>query len=93
MTLLLQVPDAIVPSISGDISWLAVGLVLVVGAIIVFFFLKNIVVNTILGIIGWGVFTYVFHINLPFWPSLIVSAIFGLAGLGGMVVLGFLGLI
>lgn len=97
MTLLLQAPDAVAQtisnSISGNISWLLIGVVLFIAAAIVIYFLKNIVVNTILGLVGWGIVTYFFHIELPFWASLAVSAIFGLAGLGAMVVLGFLGIV
>ncbi len=95
MTLLLQAAEAtqtIANSVSGDWSWLIVGIVLVVGAFLVFMMLKNIVVNTILGLIGWGIATYLFHLQLPFWASLVVSAIFGLAGLGAMIVLAFLGI-
>lgn len=95
MTLLFQAAEAtqtIANSVSGDWSWLIVGLVLVVGAFLVFMMLKNIVVNTILGLIGWGIAVYVFNIQLPFWASLVVSAIFGLAGLGAMIVLAVLGI-
>jgi ABC-type Fe3+ transport system permease subunit len=95
MTLLYQTVEStqtIANSVSGDWSWLIVGIVLVVGAFLVFMILKNIVVNTILGLIGWGIATYLFHIQLPFWASLLVSAIFGLAGLGAMIVLAVLGI-
>lgn len=95
MTLLLQATNTsqtIANSVSGDWSWLIIGIVLVVGAFLVFMMLKNIVVNTILGLIGWGIAVYVFNIQLPFWASLVVSAIFGLAGLGAMIVLAFLGI-
>lgn len=87
------VPAEITNSISGNVSWLLIGIVLFIAAAIVIYFLKNIVINTALGLVGWGLLTYVFHIDLPFWVSLVVSAIFGLVGLGAMVVLGFLGII
>ncbi|MEK6970624.1 MAG: hypothetical protein AABW68_02925 [archaeon] len=96
MRLLLQVTDGVplvMNSVSGDWSWLIVGIILVVGALLVFHFLKNMVVNTILGLVGWGIATYLLHIQLPFWASLFVSAIFGLAGLGAMIVLAFLGIV
>jgi hypothetical protein len=96
MNLLLQAPDVtqtVANSISGDWSWLIVGIALVIGAFLVFTMLKNFVVNTILGLIGWGIAVYVFNIQLPFWASLVVSAIFGLAGLGAMIVLAFLGIV
>lgn len=80
-------------AISGNISWLLVGIAFFVVAAMLFFYLKNLVVNTILGVIGWAVLTYIFQLQLPFWASLIVSAIFGLAGLGVMVILAFLGIV
>lgn len=97
MTMIFQtaedVTTSITNSISGNVSWLLIGIALFVAAAIVIYFLKNIVVNTALGLVGWIILTYFFHVNMPFWASLIVSAIFGLAGLGAMVVLGFLGII
>lgn len=80
-------------SIAGNVSWLVLGVGLFIAAAIVILFLKNILVNAILGVIGWGLLTYVFHVSLPFWPSLIASAVFGLAGLGVMVLLAFFGII
>lgn len=96
MSLLLQATDVaatVANSVSGNWSWLAIGIGLFIAAAIVIFFLKNIIVNTILGLIGWGIVTFILHIQLPFWASLIVSAIFGLAGLGAMVVLAVLGIV
>lgn len=80
-------------AISGNISWLIVGIAFFIVAAMLFFYLKNLVVNTILGVLGWGVLTYIFHLQLPFWASLIVSAVFGLAGLGAIVILAFLGIV
>lgn len=91
-----QAPDAIASvqnSITGDPSWFVVGIVLFIAAVLVLHFLKNIVVNAILGVIGWAILTYVFHVNLPLLASLVVSAVFGLAGLGVLVILAFLGII
>ncbi len=97
MNILLQVPAApletVTNTISGNISWLLIGIVLFAAAAVVIYFLKNFIANAILGIIGWAVLTYVFHVPLPFLPSLLISAIFGLAGLGAMVVLAFLGIV
>jgi hypothetical protein len=53
--------------------------------------LKRIIENSVLGLIVWAVAKFVFGINLPFWTSLIVSAIFGLAGIGALLLLRFLG--
>ncbi|QQR92578.1 MAG: hypothetical protein IPJ89_05535 [Candidatus Iainarchaeum archaeon] len=85
--------DIVQNAISGDISWLFVGIAFFIVAAMLLFFLKNLIVNTILGVIGWAILTYVFQLQLPFWASLIVSAIFGLAGLGVMVILAFLGIV
>lgn len=85
--------DLVQSAISGDVSWLLVGIAFFVVAAMLLFFLKNLIVNTILGVIGWAILTYIFQIQLPFWASLIVSAIFGLAGLGVMVILAFLGIV
>ena len=77
----------------GNPALLIGGLVLVVAAVLIFVFLKKVIVNSILGIIAWGLLTFVFGVNLPFIPSLAVSIIFGLAGIGAMLVLRFFGLI
>ncbi|MBM3282274.1 MAG: hypothetical protein FJY86_02960 [Candidatus Diapherotrites archaeon] len=97
MNVIFQTPEAVTQtitnSIAGNISWLLIGIVFFIIAAMIVYFLKNIIVNTVLGLMGWGLLTYMFHIDLPFWASLVVSAIFGLAGLGVMVVLTVLGII
>ena len=77
----------------GNPAVLATGIGLVIVAAVVFFFLKKIIVNSILGVIAWAVLTYVFQIQLPFIQSLAVSVIFGPAGIGVMLVLRFFGLL
>ncbi len=76
----------------GDWKLLVIGIVLIVAAIAIFMFLKNIIANSIAGIIVWAIVVYAFGIQLSFWPSLIVSAIFGLAGIGALLILNFLGI-
>lgn len=97
MSLLFQTVEsagsAIQNTITGNPSWLVLGIGLFIAAAIVIFFLKNIIVHTALGLIGWAILTYVFHLNLPFLASLVASAVFGLAGLGAIVVLTVLGII
>ena len=96
MTFFWQVQAAgetIARSISGEWSWLVVGLALFIAAGIVIFFLKNVLINTALGLIGWGILTYIFQISIPFWVSLLVTGIFGLAGLGAIVMLAVLGIL
>ena len=68
------------------------GIILVVVAVVAFFLLKKIIVNSVLGIAAWVILTFVFQVNLPFIPSLAVSVIFGLAGIGAMLVLRFFGM-
>ncbi|MFH0970198.1 MAG: hypothetical protein V1776_01930 [Candidatus Diapherotrites archaeon] len=93
MTLFLQAMETINSSLLGNWGWLGIGIAFVIVALIVLYFLKNVIVNTVLGLLGWGILVYVFNVQLPFWPSLIVSAIFGLAGLGAMLVLSVLGIL
>ncbi|MFA4855251.1 MAG: hypothetical protein WC634_01515 [archaeon] len=79
--------------LAGNPAILIGGIILVVGAIVIFFLLKKIVINSILGIAAWALLTYVFHVELPLIPSLAISVIFGLAGIGAMLVLRFFGMI
>lgn len=79
--------------LAGNPAILIGGIILVIAAVVIFFFLKKIIINSILGIAAWAVLTYVFHVQLPFIPSLAVSIIFGLAGIGAMLVMRFFGMI
>ncbi len=76
----------------GDPTILILGIVLVIAAIVIFYFLKKIVINSVLGVAAWLILTFVFQIELPFIPSLAISIIFGLAGIGAMLVMKFFGL-
>jgi len=78
--------------LAGNPVLLVGGIILVVAAVLIFLFLKKIIINSILGIAAWLLLTYLFHVELPFIPSLAVSIIFGLAGIGAMLVLRFFGL-
>ena len=82
-----------VMQLAGNPVVLVGGIVLVIAAILVFLFLKKIIVNSILGIAAWAILTFVFQIQLPFIPSFAVSVIFGLAGIGAMLVLRFFGML
>ena len=82
-----------VNSLASNPTALVSGIVLIIAAILIFWFLKNIVIHAIVGIIAWAIATFVFHIELPFVLSLIVSVIFGLGGLGVLLLLKFLGVI
>lgn len=77
----------------NDPTILAIGIVLVIVTIIILFFLKRIIINSILGIVCWIAIQYLFAIKFPFIPSLIVSIVFGPAGIGVMLLLRFLGML
>ena len=76
----------------GDPTILIIGIILIVAAVAIFVLLKKIIVNSIAGLIVFGIVHFVFGVNLPFIPTLIVTAIFGLAGIGVMMILYFLGM-
>ena len=79
-------------SLAGNPAILIGGIILVIATLVIFFFLKKIIINSILGIAAWVLLTYVFQVELPFIPSLAISVIFGLAGIGAMLVMKFFGL-
>lgn len=60
-------------------------------AVIILAFLKQIVINSVLGIIAWALLNFVFQVKLNLFVSFIVSVIFGLAGIGVLLVLKALG--
>ncbi|MFH1663648.1 MAG: hypothetical protein ABH986_02475 [archaeon] len=80
-------------SFIGDPSVLVIGIVLIIAAVILFMVIKKVLVNSIAGLIVLGIVKFVFGINLPFIPALIITAIFGLGGIGAMLVLRFLGVL
>lgn len=69
------------------------GIVLILGTIFIIFFLRRIIVNSVLGLVFWLIVVYGLQIPLPFIPSLIVSLILGPAGIGAMLILNALGLL
>lgn len=81
-------------AVQGNITWLLIGLVLVIAAVLVFIFIKNIgkiIVNSVLGVVAWGFAYYILGVKMDFLISLAVSVVFGLAGVGVMLMLKFLG--
>jgi len=85
-------------SVVGAMPVLIVGIILIIATIVLLALLKRIIVNSILGIIAWLIVSYIFPIfglklSIPFWPSLILSILFGLAGIGSILVLAFLGIV
>lgn len=78
-------------ALAGNWQILAAGIVFIAAAALIFMFLKKAVINSILGLIAFAILIFVFKINLPFLPTLVVSAVFGLAGIGVILLLKFLG--
>ncbi len=78
--------------VQGNLGWLIGAIVLIIIAVLVLAFLKNILVNSVLGLVAWAILHFVFHVQLSFWLSLVISALFGLAGIGVLLVLKFFGL-
>jgi len=76
----------------GNPAILAAGIVLIIAAVLVFVFLKKVIVNSIAGLIVWAIVSFVFHVELPFIPSLVISVVFGLAGIGALLLAKFMGL-
>lgn len=85
--------ETVFQTIVGNWGFLAVGIGFIIAAVLIFWFLKHIIVNTVLGLIAWAIIAFALKISLPFWPTLIVTVIFGLAGIGAMIVLAFLGIV
>lgn len=79
-------------NILGNPVWLIVGIVLIVVTILLLLFLKKIIVNSILGFILFVAVKFGLGIGLPTIPALVVSIIFGPAGIGVMLLLKFFGL-
>ena len=71
---------------------LLAGIGLVALAIFLVFFLKRLIVNSILGLVAFLVLKFL-GVDLPFLLTLIVSILFGLAGVGTVLVLHFFGLV
>lgn len=84
--------------VQGNWLFLVIGLILIAATIAILYFLKQIIVNSLVGVVAWAIISFVLplvglDLSLPFLPSLIVSALFGLAGIGALMVIAFLGLI
>ncbi len=75
-----------------DPTILLAGIGLIALAIFFVFFLKRVIVNSILGLIAFAVL-WALGVKLPFVATLVVSLLFGLAGVGTMLVLHYFGLL
>jgi hypothetical protein len=71
---------------------LVIGVILIGVTFLIIFFLKQFIVNSIIGVIGLFICAII-GIKLPFVLTLIFSVIFGLAGIGIMLILRFFGIL
>jgi hypothetical protein len=82
-----------ITSLVGKPEVLVIGIALIIIAVVVLFLIKRIVINSILGLIAWSILKYYFQVELPFMASLAVSMLFGLAGVGTLLILKFFGVL
>jgi len=91
-TALAQNAEGIIEFAEGNLGLLLTAIAFIIIAVIVIALIKQILINSVLGIIAWLLLQYVFQVKLNFGISLVVSIIFGLAGIGVLLLLKFLGL-
>ena len=83
-----------VQTVAANPGILVTGIILIAAAIIILYFIKKIIVNSILGFVAWILFMVFVGIDPGLIiPSLAVSVIFGLAGVGVLLVLKFFGVV
>jgi len=81
-------------ALASNPSVLIIGVLLIAAAIVIFYFIKKIIVNSVLGFVGWLLLMIFIGIETPLIiPTLAVSVIFGLGGVGALLVLMFFGII
>jgi len=80
-------------SLIHDPKLIIIGIILIIITIVIIKFFKNIILNSVIGVVGVLILNFIFGIKLPFIITLIASAIFGAAGLGIMLVLKFFGVV
>ncbi|MBI4043626.1 MAG: hypothetical protein HY393_02355 [Candidatus Diapherotrites archaeon] len=90
---LLQGIQKFISTLTANLPLIGTGIILILATILIVWFLKKFIVNTVLGLIAWGLAVFVFKISLPFYPSLAVSLLFGPAGIGVLLVLKAFGVI
>ena len=86
------IPTAL-PAVPFDWTWVGAGIGLIIATLLILNFLRHVIMNSILGLVAWAIAVYVFQLPLPFWISLLASAVFGLAGIGAMILLKTLGVV
>jgi len=79
--------------VQGNYVWLIGAVILILITLGILNFIKNFIVNSVLGLIAWGLLIFAFDVQLPFIPSLVISIIFGPAGTGTLLLLKFFGVL
>ena len=79
--------------IQGNWLWMGAGVGLIAATILLIYFVKHIIGNIVGGLIAWAIVSYAFGISLPFAATLIVTILFGMGGVGVMIILTVLGLL
>ena len=74
-------------------EYLIIGFALIILTVFIIKFFKNVIVNSIIGVVGLLISNIVFGLKLPFLLTLLVTAVFGPAGLGTMLILKFFGVV
>jgi len=78
----------------GIPAWQVAGIsvAFIIGAILLLLFLKRIIENIILGLVAWAIIAFVFHVELPLIPTFIATILFGIGGIGAMLLAKLFGL-
>ncbi len=77
----------------GDVGLLVMGAALAVAGIVLVVVLKRIMENLIVGLVGFLALKIFFGVNIPLLPGIIISILFGLSGLGALLILHFFGVL
>ncbi len=77
----------------GDINTFLLGVLFVIVALVVVFIVKRVLENFIIGVVGFLILKFVLGINIDLIPGLIISLLFGLGGLGVLLILHFFGIV
>lgn len=78
--------------LQGNWQFLLIAIVLIAIAVFILGVVKDLLINSVLGLALWGILVFVFKVPLSFLPSLIGSALLGPAGIGIVLILHFLGI-
>ncbi|MEM0359941.1 MAG: hypothetical protein QXK06_01210 [Candidatus Diapherotrites archaeon] len=88
-----EVAESQIAVLAGNPAILATAIALIIVTVLIIVFLKKIIINSILGLIAWALVFFVFQIEMPLIPSLVASIVFGLAGIGSVLLLKFFGVL